>query len=476
MQKIKLKQFNRKTIAAFLFSAFLITIITSVVGPTTAYAAEPEFRWQQEADPRLLEDVRYLYSLLDCLSVSSNILTGDPAFYSTLSGAQVDSFDIFSEPNKKINVGYDLSTSTGQLTCKQIGDEYQNRFEELAGSIGSNRDFIKFFYTELSNGTFKPKNGVSPEFANALGNQVFQSPDLRKAQIAVNSAQCLESVALSGPYEYRDGKTATTPIAVSRSLQADRSFNCETLASLRRSEAELWLTGFNGVLENQDTITLGVLRNNPHFLYQAISVKAQTLELKIAATDDLLAVFTATPGILDNCLTTAGIDRSTILPVHYTVATLLTGDITDIDNDGNEVKEELLTTCIKDGYGGFVTNILDELNEKLAETDASPVANSSASSSTADSDTDKCLEGDSILGWVVCPIIEKIQSTLGVLEGYIGSMLKFDLANVQGEGGTGGDKSQKEIRESWNIFRSLASILIIIGFLTALTVKAIRGE
>jgi hypothetical protein len=142
----------------------------------------------------------------------------------------------------------------------------------------------------------------------------------------------------------------------------------------------------------------------------------------------------------------------------------------------NEVKEELLTTCIKDGYGGFVTNILDELNEKLAETDASPVANSSASSSTADSDTDKCLEGDSILGWVVCPIIEKIQSTLGVLEGYIGSMLKFDLANVQGEGGTGGDKSQKEIRESWNIFRSLASILIIIGFLTALTVKAVRGE
>jgi hypothetical protein len=103
---------------------------------------------------------------------------------------------------------------------------------------------------------------------------------------------------------------------------------------LRRSEAELWLTGFNGVLENQDTITLGVLRNNPHFLYQAISVKAQTLELKIAATDDLLAVFTATPGILDNCLATAGIDRSTILPVHYTVATLLTGDITDIDNDG----------------------------------------------------------------------------------------------------------------------------------------------
>ena len=156
-------------------------------------------------------------------------------------------------------------------------------------------------------------------------------------------------------------------------------------------------------------------------------------------------------------------------------ADLLAGVISDIDGNPDQTTvEDSLTDCIKEKYGAFVTNILDDLDDTIEGNE--PIDNASSDSPTAKDDTDKCLEGDSILGWVVCPIIEKIQSTLGVLEGYIGSMLKFDLANVQGEGGTGGDKSQKEIRESWNIFRSLASILIIIGFLTALTVKAVRGE
>ena len=74
-----------------------------------------------------------------------------------------------------------------------------------------------------------------------------------------------------------------------------------------------------------------------------------------------------------------------------------------------------------------------------------------------------------------------IQSALEKIENNVQELLKFDLANAQGKGKKGGtDKTGAEtlveIRDSWNTFRALASILIIVGFLTALTVKAVKGE
>ena len=161
-------------------------------------------------------------------------------------------------------------------------------------------------------------------------------------------------------------------------------------------------------------------------------------------------------------------------------ADLLAGVISDIDGNPDQTTvEDSLTDCIKEKYGAFVTNILDDLDDTIEGNE--PIDDASSDSPTAKDDTDKCLEGDSFLGWLVCPMLGAIQSALEKIENNVQELLKFDLANAQGKGKKGGtDKTGAEtlveIRDSWNTFRALASILIIVGFLTALTVKAVKGE
>lgn len=60
---------------------------------------------------------------------------------------------------------------------------------------------------------------------------------------------------------------------------------------------------------------------------------------------------------------------------------------------------------------------------------------------------------------------DKIKDTLQ-------DMLKFSIE----DSGSGTAANVNELKSSWNIFRGLASILIIIFFLTALLVKSIKGE
>ncbi len=500
MLKTKTNKLFKRSFSMLFTLLFLIYAV--LIGSTDISAEDaPPFNARNPAHPSQLTDIRWTETLVECLHKtlinkppSTVALLDRPQWYREngvtfrqLSKSEVESFSFFDTDTVK--VGYDIEPADGIVSCREAASLGKDSVENL---FGSTADFIKVFYNYSENGTSTTpaqtySKKTDPSFYDYLENNVFNSNEYRWAQLAIAGAKCIKdrtSTTLS-PY---DPGPAT--VIVSSHLQNDNEYTCSTLINLYNTEGiASWLDSFSNTLEGQAEISQGVLRNNPHFLYQAISVKAQSDGFRQEAAEKLKEVFQVTPGPLEACWDSALLNQSSIIfgtgvPSKATrAAEYLTGIISDLDNDSSStIKEESFVTCIKDSYGGFVTNILDELNEKLAEIDASPVASSSTSS--ADSDTDKCLEGDSVLGWIVCPIIEKIQGTLGALESYIKSMLKFDLADAGGQGSTstsstvatGGVDTQKEIHASWNIFRSLASILILIGFLTALTVKAIRGE
>lgn len=497
MRKSRLKKLTNKFSAVLLLVVLLVSLVASALSPTVD-AADPDFNWDAEPKPTQLKDLRLVYSALDCLSEDLKAPDGDSSRpYKPLSKTDVESFSFFSD--RKINVGFDIAKDYGQLTCKRVGEKAEASIEKL---FGSKKKFLENFYEykKDSPGAGQPGDTYYPKAGKYLDDYMEKASFnnqgiLGKLQMAYAFSRCFDEASsgfkdtdnilpAQGNVKYKpvgisnldDASDEDLAAALSKKIPLSKtlgnSLPCQTIYDI--FDYQGFVGDYVNVLEGSGkSLTTGVLRNTSDALFDAISVKAQKAEFQTAALNKITDLFAATPDVLSTCWTSAGFTGSPA-GSHRAVAKYLTGMVDSVDGDAESTKEESLKNCLKTGYGAFLTDVLDELADNLAGIDAT--TNAAAASSTADTDSDKCLEGDSILGWVVCPIIEKIQSTLGVLEGYIGSMLKFDLANVQGEGGTGGDKSQKEIRESWNIFRSLASILIIIGFLTALTVKAIRGE
>ncbi len=89
----------------------------------------------------------------------------------------------------------------------------------------------------------------------------------------------------------------------------------------------------------------------------------------------------------------------------------------------------------------------------------------------AASDADICLsDGDNFISWAACPVVGFVDSLLEwVQENLIESQLKFDLEQTNTASGNG-------MKTAWGVFRTIASLVIIIGFLIALLVKAVRGE
>lgn len=125
---------------------------------------------------------------------------------------------------------------------------------------------------------------------------------------------------------------------------------------------------------------------------------------------------------------------------------------------------EAAKKCILDEETGFG----DELAVLINEPTSSTPDNGEVDSGGAGSTNDDCLANtDQFLGWFACPVINLIDSVMEKIEDIIQGLLRFDLNTQDKDGG---------LRESWNIFRTLATILIMVGFLLALLVKGIKGE
>lgn len=129
-------------------------------------------------------------------------------------------------------------------------------------------------------------------------------------------------------------------------------------------------------------------------------------------------------------------------------------------------EETLVKTCLTTEYGA-------ELLELIASAGGSATAPSTTTGATSTTDSDVCLsEGDQFSSWFACPLINLLNDAFDKIKVTLQDMLKFSIE----DSGAGTASSVNELKNAWNVFRGIASILIIIFFLTALLVKSIKGE
>ena len=474
MKKNKLKRFNKSLSGIFLLATLVAPLISSTFPPSVSADVPPllaagGFNPDAEVKPTQVEDVLLLEALVKC-----NVGAGStPA---QLSQSQVDSLNIFSDPTAIVSVGPALDNGPDgdeQFSCREVAAKAAPAIKNL---FGSNKAYVENFYIyeETSPGAGQPgrtyyarTDPPQTMFQLYRDKPVFSSYLLENIDLAFYFAKCYDEDGTTGDYKLLDSATPDT--LVMNGGSAATQLTCQQVFDS---------FNFSNFGDEYGGFTTGRLRNSPSTLFDAIKNKALNEEARADAAQKLLNIFTITPGPLGECWANAGLTFR--MDQGQDAADLLAGVISDIDGNPDQTTvEDSLTDCIKEKYGAFVTNILDDLDDTIEGNE--PIDDASSDSPTAKDDTDKCLEGDSILGWVVCPMLGAIQSALEKIENNVQELLKFDLANAQGKGKKGGtDKTGAEtlveIRDSWNTFRALASILIIVGFLTALTVKAVKGE
>lgn len=118
------------------------------------------------------------------------------------------------------------------------------------------------------------------------------------------------------------------------------------------------------------------------------------------------------------------------------------------------------------GFGDELTGLVDD-----------PLASDPDNDESDDGpggDKDVCLsKANQFIGWFACPVINLIDDFLA---GILALMEKLLLFNITGSAADGNVNASGNLEDSWNIFRALATILIMGGFLLALLVKGIKGE
>ncbi len=117
--------------------------------------------------------------------------------------------------------------------------------------------------------------------------------------------------------------------------------------------------------------------------------------------------------------------------------------------------------CLESKFGAQMTEIVErEATDPTLPSDLEPDGGGS-------SEDDDCLQNsDAFIAWFACPAINLVDSFLEKIEDLIKNLLKFDLDQQNENDG---------LKDAWNIFRSLATVLIMAGFLLALVVKGVKG-
>lgn len=196
-------------------------------------------------------------------------------------------------------------------------------------------------------------------------------------------------------------------------------------------------------------------------------------EAKAKASAKILDLLGKTnPNVIVACLASSGLP--TTISTATITAWLVSGDSKDLEwRNGNNVHatDEQATSllgCLSDPKNiPGLADILKDLGKDLASIKES-IEKITPSSAKADA----CLAEDDFVAWFACPALNIIDKVLEGLQKQIQEWLKFDLdqQNVDNGSGDGG------IHAAWNVFRALATVLIMGGFLLALLVKGVRGE
>lgn len=475
---------------ALLLAILLMSLLPTIASTSNLVGAQnpPAFNWDVPVKPSQVEDVIRLEPLIYCMRYSFR--------QPTLSKATVDGgFNIF---NSSLQNEFAPITSAVTQNTVLTGDgsvqDIQNcKFARAFGMIaaqnlfGSTENFLKLFYDYRAQSpgpgqpgqTWYAKSNIQALSTEYLNKAVYSSDTLKKANLAyISSIDCLKGSGNN--LDYQDGIDSSTSVPIPMAIGPTTLTNCGELRNKWDSEVKPWLENYSNLVSGIGNFTVDNIRNSPDALYRAIRVKAQADRFRTQAKDKFLEVFNAAPDILNTCLASSGIGTlgnqvnpgsGSAISTSEDVASFMAGITNDIDLDPNDsTKEDSLKLCLEQNYGSFVKTIENELADNLTNIGANTNSGSTTpgTSSASQSQEDQCIEGDVFTGWFVCPALGIIQKALGGLENTIKGMLDFKV-------GLNGGSSEKDIREAWNTFRSIANILVIIGFLVALLVQTIKG-
>lgn len=426
---------------------------------------------------------------------------GGSALKDSLSTAERNSMLIFnsgSGDTGRLTVGHDLEYggglegNDGVASCEEL---ILPSIEYISEAFGSVTAFVDFFYTPGPSGSvfyLKDDGSTFGSQIDTYANQILQKNfvsdsdkgDIRKARLSVAFAECFKESTtgstdtpdLSSKYVYVSGKDSNSniPVGLGEPGGVSEKLNCSTLANLADKSQEDLL----GFMQKYN-VTTGVLRNNPQNIYANIRADGLTEVSLSGARTGVLTVLTAHPDKVSFCLTSAGLPNT--IGLSSITEWLITGNSKDnliytgagsgvsaTDTQANNLKSCLLDDA---ALGTELVPILASLKSNLEVIDADSANNTGSSSESTDSDV--CLsKGDNFISWAACPLINLLNDAFDKIKGTLQDMLKFSIE----DSGDGTVANTNELKNSWNIFRGIASILIIIFFLTALLVKSIKGE
>lgn len=465
---------------------FLLPLLTALVTVSSgqADASTPT----NSPIPAQYLTARWVNAIARCTLATDD--GGSPALKESLDSSEYARMDIFrtGEGNKgRLTVGHDLEYSggvsgdDGVVACEELVVPGKSRISE---AFGSTSDFIDLFYDKVGSQYNRKDETERIKASEKLLASLFvgaaDTGDIEKIRYSIAFAECFKESTdgtsdisgLSKDYKYVNGKDDGSNIPVG--IGDIEKVTCSRLAS-RAQSGNLDLITFM----SENNVTTSILRNNPQNLYANIRASNLSEVVDSAVRGPMLSLLNSNPDIIKFCTAAASLP---VIGTDSIAEWLISGEIKDnlvYTGAGSSTIEatseqaNTLKTCLLSdpAFGTSLKSMLSQLGiatEGIADDLTNNTGTSSSSSSA--SEADACLSSDDFLGWFVCPVIDKIISFTEVLQGTIETALKFKVDEI----GTSTEGAQS-IKDSWNIFRSLGTILLIIGFLIALLVKAIKG-
>ncbi len=456
-----------------------------------------------EPNPAVYLYARWVDAIVKCAGDVDE--DGKSSLKPTLGKSEYNSMLIFRDGkgnDGRVVVGHDLEYSggisgdDGVASCNELIIPGMYAINQVFGSTGA---FLDNLYTKgtYSDDVYILKDSgslIAPgvkKYVDDLLKTKFISAnntgDIRKSRLAVAFSECFkessgsdnDTPGLSANYVYVNGKSSGSSIKVGLGDPGgpSESLDCSTLANLAKPSNEdliAFMSKYN--------VTTGVLRNNPQNIYANIMSGSLSEQLVSNIRPGIVTALNASSDIVKYCLSSAKLPQT--ISADSLADWLVSGNYkdnltyTEAGKSKSATEDEAagLKACLLDkghSLGQFLTATLATLNQGLETIDSARQDSSGSSSESGTVDSDVCLsKGDNFISWLACPVINLIDSFFATLRNTLQEMLKFSIE----DSGDGTASNLNELKASWNIFRGIASILIIIFFLTALLVKSIRGE
>lgn len=183
---------------------------------------------------------------------------------------------------------------------------------------------------------------------------------------------------------------------------------------------------------------------------------------------------TSNPNIILACAAANGLSTSALsvdVIADYLVSGTVGTSIMSILSTSDESKIKAFGECITDNIAE-VKSAIEDLNEELGTIEDN-VDDATVAQDSDNPKSDDCLaNAPEFIGWFACGVIDLIDKFLEQIEDIIKRLLKFSITEPTNEGGV---NQNDTLKIAWNVFRSISTVIVMIGFLLALVVKGVKG-